>query len=157
MPSSRTSRHGSGREVATPEPPAPPPEGKYLGWLNAVKGLTISNVLVIALLAIVAVPIYVIYKALSDEKIMDRFMSTYEESANQQSGCTLRHVQERGGPDIWGISSGFAFQGDGRWFVSVALSHDPSIDEIASFCESLKLIADRMLQRGNGGLDGDIQ
>jgi hypothetical protein len=132
-----------------PSPPSPPPaDDRYLGWLNAVKGLSISNVLVIAALAIVAVPVYVIYRALDDEKLLDRFMSTYEEEANQQSGCTLRHVQERGGPDIWGISSGFAFAGAERWFISVALSHDPSNDEVVSYCESLKLIADRMMERG---------
>ena len=108
------------------------------------------------MLAIVAVPVYIIYRALDDEKLLDRFMSTYEERSSQLSGCTLRHVQERGGPDIWGISSGFAFQGGDRWFVSVALSHDPSPDEIASFCESLKLIADRMLQRGNGSINGEV-
>jgi len=135
---------GQGEQPAPP--PAPPPQdGRVLTWLNAVRGLTLSNVLVIALLAIVAVPVYVIYRALDDEKLLDRFMSTYEEEASQMTGCTLRHVQERGGPDIWGISSGFAFQGGDRWFVSVALSHDPSPEEIASYCASLKLIADRML------------
>jgi hypothetical protein len=133
--------------------PEPPPEGRYLGWLNAIKGLSITNVLVIAMLAVVAVPVYTIYKALGDDKLLDRFMSTYEEEASQMTGCTLRHVQERGGPDIWGISSGFAFQGDDRWFVSVALSHDPSSEEVASYCESLKLIADRMLDRGRGDRD----
>jgi len=99
------------------------------------------------MLAVVAVPVYIIYRALDDEKLLDRFMSTYEETANQQSGCVLRHVQERGGPDNWGISSGFAFQGADRWFVSVVLTHEPSSEEILSYCESLKLIADRMLDR----------
>jgi hypothetical protein len=131
------------------QPPSPPPETGWLSWLNAVKGLTVSNVLVIALLAIVAVPVYVIWRALNDEKIMDRLMSTYEEIGNQQSGCALRHVQERGGPDLWGVSTGFAFQGSTRWFVNAVLTHEPSREEIVSYCESLKLIADRMLQ-GNG-------
>jgi hypothetical protein len=123
----------------------PPSEGKYLGWLNAVKGLTVSNVLVIALLAVIAVPVYVIYRALEDEKLMDRFMSTYEELGNQQSGCTVRHVQARGGPALWGISTGFAFQGSDRYFVNVALQRQPTDTEIVSYCEALKLIADKLL------------
>jgi hypothetical protein len=148
-------------QLGQPPPPAPTPppapqDGRILSWLNAVKGLSITNVLVIAMLAVVAVPVYVIYRALDDDSLLDRFMSTYEETASQLTGCTLRHVQERGGPDIWGISSGFAFQGDGRWFVSVALSHAPSNDEVVSYCESLKLIADRMLERGRGN-GGDVQ
>jgi hypothetical protein len=136
--------------MAAPEPPAPPPEGRYLGWLTAVKGLTISNVLVIALLAVVAVPVYVIYKALGDEKLLDRFLSTYEEISSQQAGCTVRHVQARGGPDLWGVSSGFAFAGADRWFVNVVLDHMPTNEEITSYCQSLKLIADNMLDRSGG-------
>jgi hypothetical protein len=131
--------------------PTPPvEEGKALGWLNAVKGLTLTNALVIILLLVALVPAYVVYKALGDDKLLDRLMSTYEEMSSQHSGCTVRHVQERGGPDLWGISSGFAAQGADRWFVNVVLSHEPGTDEIMSYCESLKLIADRMLERGGG-------
>jgi hypothetical protein len=111
-------------------------------------------VLIIALLVIIGVPVYVIWKALDDDKLLDRFMSTYEETASQISGCVLRHVQQRGGPDMWGISSGFAFQGTDRWAVSVILTHEPDAGEIESYCEALKLIADRMLQRGNGDDNG---
>lgn len=127
----------------------PPPDGKYLGWLNAVKGLTLANVLVIALLAVIAVPVYVIWKAVGDDRLLDRLMSTYEVLDSQQVGCVLRHVQERGGPDTWGISSGFAFQGGDRWYVTVALTHEPSGEELVSYCQSLKLITDRLLY-GNG-------
>jgi hypothetical protein len=135
----------------TQQPPSQPPsDGRVLSWLSAVKGLTVSNVLVIALLVIVAIPAYTIWKALGDEKLLDRFLSTYEEESNQQSGCTLRHVQQRGGPDLWSVASGFAFQGADRWFVSVVLTHAPGSEEIVSYCESLKLIADKMLDRSRG-------
>ena len=127
------------------EPQPPPDQGRVVGLLNFAKGLTLNNVLVIALLAVIAVPVYIIYRALGDEKIMDRLMSTYEEVGNQQYGCALRHVQARGGPELWGISSGFAFQGAERWYVNVVLNHAPTDEELQSFCESLKLIADKML------------
>src|SRR5215510_3352540 len=100
----------------TDQPPAPPRD-KYIGWLNAVKGLSLGNVLVIALLVVIAIPAYTIYKALGDDALLDRFMSTYEETTNQVVGCTLRHVQQRGGPDMWGVSAGFAYQGEDRWLV----------------------------------------
>jgi hypothetical protein len=132
--------------------PLPPGEGgRALGWLNAVKGLTLTNALVIILLLITLVPAYVVYRALDDDKLMDRLLSTYEELSSQHSGCTVRHVQERGGPDLWGVSSGFAYQGADRWFVNVVLTDEPSSEEIFSYCESLKLIADRMLERGGTG------
>jgi hypothetical protein len=126
----------------------PPEPGRLERAAHVVKGLSLSNVAIIALLAVIAVPVYVIYRALGDEKIMDRLMSTYEE-VGSKSGCTLRHVQARGGPDLWGVSSGFAYQGADRWFVNVLLDHRPDDEEIASYCASLKLIADTMLDRGD--------
>lgn len=136
--------------MSDPQPVPPTPEGKYLGILNAIKGLTLQNVMIIALLVVIAIPAYVIWKALSDDKLLDRLMSTYEEVEHQNIGCAVRHVQERGGPELWGVSSGFAFQGADRWYVNVVLTHDPSDEELVSYCESLKLIADRMLSL-NGG------
>jgi hypothetical protein len=135
--------------------PQQPQNGRLLTWLNAVKGLTFTNVLVIGMLVVIAIPTYTLWKALGDDKLLDRFLSTYEELSSQNSGCTVRHMQARGGPDIWGISSGFAYQGEGRWLVSVALPAEPSIEEIMSYCESLKLIADKMLDRSSDGSNND--
>lgn len=127
----------------------PPPQGegagKLLGWLDAVKGLTLTNALVIILLLVVAAPIYLMYRALNDEKLLDRFLSTYQEFAGQQAGCTLRHVRQRGGPHLWSISSGFAYQGGDRWSVNVTLSREPNGDEIYSYCQALKVVSDSML------------
>ena len=135
--------------------------GKLERAAGIVKGLSLSNVLVIALLAVIAIPVYVIYKALGDEKIMNRLLSRYEELDARKTGCTLRHVQERGGPDLWGVSAGFSFIGTDRWFVNVVMDHNPSDEEVVSYCEALKLIADRMLDRGDGysdtGRDTEIQ
>ena len=130
-----------------------PEPGKLERAAKIVSSLTLSNVMVIALLAVIVVPVYVIWKATSDDKLLDRLMSTYEEIGSK-SGCTLRHVQARGGPALWGISSGFAFQGADRWFVNVLLDHAPTEEEIASYCASLKLIADRMLGHGYDAGDG---
>jgi hypothetical protein len=129
---------------------------KYVSWLGAIKGLSLGNVLVIALLAIIAVPVYVIYRALDDKDLLDRFLSTYSELSSQNVPCALRHVQARGGPQLWGISSGFAFQGADRWFVNVVLDHEPTREELVSYCESLKLIADRMLGRGDQVHSGPV-
>jgi hypothetical protein len=126
----------------------PPPDGRVLGWLS---GLTLNNVLVMALLALVAVPVYVVYKALGDDALLDRLMSTYEVIDTKQ-GCLVRHVQERGGPALWGVSSGFAFQGEARYYVNVIVETLPTDDEVAAYCAVLKLIADRLVER-----DGEVQ
>ena len=58
------------------QPPAPqPPPDRAIGWLNAVKGLTLTNVLIIALMAMVAVPTYFVYRLLNDPLILDKFLS----------------------------------------------------------------------------------
>jgi hypothetical protein len=134
--------------------PPPSNDGRVAGWVNLIKGLSLTDVLVIAALVIIAVPAYAIYRALDDESLMSKFLSHYEEISNQQVGCALRHAQARGGPDVWGISAGFAYQGADKWFVNVVLDHNPTADELVSYCESLKLIADTMLDRSHD--DGGV-
>jgi hypothetical protein len=129
--------------MSNPEPP-----DRLERAAGVVKGLSLSNVLVIALLVVIALPAYVVYKALGDDALMDRFMSTYKEVSSQNVACPVRHVQARGGPELWGISAGFAYAGADRWFVNVVLDHAPTNEELVSYCTSLKLIADRMLERG---------
>lgn len=130
---------------ATPPPvPDPAPDGRYMGWLAAVKGLTITNALVIILLVVFIFPTYVVYRAINDEKLLDRFLSTYREIASQNVGCTQRIAKARGGPEVWSISTGFAYSGSDRWTVSVHLTHEPTPDQLQSYCATLDLIVDFM-------------
>jgi hypothetical protein len=125
----------------------PPAEGRLAGAANVIKGLTLSNVLVIFLLLCMAGPAYVLYRALGDEKLLDRFLSSYQEIAST-TGCTIRVVAERGGPQRWSISTGFAFAGADKWTVGVILDREPTEEEIASYCASLGLIVDKMHDEG---------
>ena len=129
--------------------PAPGGNGKFVGWINAVKGLTLTNVLIVALMAMVAIPVYFVYVALNDPTVLDRFLSSYEE-ATEQDGCTIRTARLRGGPWRWSISTGFAFRGSDHWTVSVILNTEPTEADIQSYCAALNLIADKMLGSGNG-------
>jgi hypothetical protein len=124
----------------------PPHEGRLAAAANVVKGLSLGNVLIIALLVVIAIPAYLTYKALNDPVVMDRLMSSYREYPNQISGCTLREVKERGGPDMWSVSAGFAFHGSARWYIAVGLTAKPSDAEITTHCETLKRIADGLLR-----------
>jgi hypothetical protein len=131
----------------------PPPSDKYVGWLNAVKGLTISNVLVIAMLVVIAIPAYLAYRAINDQDLLDRFFSHYKELSSQNVGCTLREARYRGGTMYWAISTGFAYQGADKYIISVILENQPNAEGIASYCEAIKLIADKMLSRGDDADD----
>lgn len=122
----------------------PPSEGRLAALLGAVKNLTPANLLMLAGLLVIVVPVYVVYRALNDTSVMDRLMSSYQVIPNS-SGCVLRTLKERGGPQAWSVSTGFAFHGAERWSINVILDQQPTDEALASHCATLKLIADDVL------------
>jgi hypothetical protein len=132
----------------TPDNQNPPPDGgRITSLISAVKGLTFANVAIIGLLAIIAVPVYIVYRAFNDEELLDRFFSNYREYSSQNVGCTLRSAQFRGSGEVWAISTGIAFQGADRYLIAVTLDHHPSDEEVNSYCETIKTIADKLQER----------
>jgi hypothetical protein len=131
-------------QIGQQQPPQPVPHEGWLTWLNAIKGLTVTNVLVIALLVFIAIPAYITWRAVNDQSLLDRFFSHYREMSAQNVNCTLREARYRGGENWYAISTGFAFQGADRYIVSVVLAHAPNSEELSSYCEALKLIADKL-------------
>jgi hypothetical protein len=131
--------------MPTDQPPPTPQDGRILSWLGAVKGLTVTNVLVIAMLVVVAIPAYFVWKALNDQVLLDRFLSNYRELSAQNVACAIREAKYRGGATQWSISTGFAIAGRDRYVVAVVMDYYPSNEELHSYCETLKLIADTHL------------
>ena len=131
------------------EQPPPPAAGGGGGWfhslVDASKSLTLTNVLVIALLVIVAIPAYAIYTALNDPVLLDRFLSSYHEHPDEDSGCTVRSARVRGGPLRYSVGTGFAMQGRDNWTISVIMPSEPDAEDIKSYCAALDLIVDKML------------
>jgi hypothetical protein len=130
----------------TETPPPPPPDrvGMISGLTDIVKGLTLGNVLIIALLVAIAIPAYILWRALNDESMLNKFLSRYEEISSDKVPCTLRVASVRGGGDIYSLSTGFAFQGSDRYTVGVILIARPDDAELVSYCETLNLIVDYM-------------
>ncbi len=121
----------------------PQPAGWFAAAAHAVRTLTLQNVLVVFLLLLMAVPVYIIYRALSDDALLDRFLSSYREIPSG-TACTIRTVAERGGPERWSISTGFAAGGNEKWTVGVILERQPTEAEISSHCATLLLIVERL-------------
>ena len=132
------------------EPQPSPPAGWFANLIDAAKGLSLGNVLVIALLVAIAIPAYAVYTLLNDPVTMDRFLSSYSEVTDPKTDCTVRKARARGGPWHWSISAGFAFQRSDRWSISVILPQEPGADDIASYCATLALIVDKMLFDDSG-------
>ena len=122
-----------------------PPEGWFATIVSAVRTLTWRNVLVILALVLIAIPAFFAYRVLNDPAVMDRFLSSYSESQDAGSECTVRKARARGGPWLWSISAGFAAHRSDRYNLSVVLLAEPDADEIASYCATMALIIDRML------------
>jgi hypothetical protein len=104
----------------------------------------LTNVLVIILLVIVAAPVWVLWKVINDEKLLDRFMSHYAEYPSQTTSCIVRQIKVRGGPEAFGLSTGFASLGQDRYFLSVVTNHVFTPQEEQSYCETLNLLVDFM-------------
>ena len=113
------------------------------GWITAVKGLTITNALVIVILIAAAIPAYFLYKVINNTELLDRFLSSYEEiSMPETSSCTLRSAATRGSASVWYISTGFAYHGDDKWTMGVAISKKPTMEQMQAYCDTLLLVVD---------------
>ena len=120
--------------------------GRLTTVVESVKGLTFTNVAIIALLVLALAPAYIAYRLLNDENMLYRLMSTYRELPNPipASNCTLRMASARGGNDIYNVSMSFASLGTDRWQIGVFIGHPPTPDEIESYCATLNIIMDYM-------------
>jgi hypothetical protein len=128
----------------------PPPSAADGGWVHTIahflKGLTLTNTLVIAMLVIVSIPAYFVWRMLNDEEMLYRFLSSYRELPNPVPGsnCSLREISVKGGGDTFGIATSFATLGSDRWQIGVVLNHAPTPQDIETYCEVLNKVIDKM-------------
>jgi hypothetical protein len=127
----------------TDQPPAQQ-QGMLERGIASVKGLSLANVLVIALLVMLAIPTYALWRLLNDSAMLGRVLSSYEEITSDKTPCTLRIASLRGAGDTYSISAGFAFQGSERWTIAVLMDRKPTDEEMYSYCETLQLLIDAM-------------
>jgi hypothetical protein len=129
-----------------PPPPAPLQErvGLVGELVKIVQSITLTQVLTIALLVIIAIPAYVFWRAMNDASMLNKFLSRYEEVTSDKMSCTLRIVSLRGGDDTFMITTGFAYQGSDRYIVGVIKDDRPDESGQVSYCEVLNLIVDYM-------------
>lgn len=130
--------------MSEPQPPQQQQSGMVQTIIHAVKGLTLTQALVIVLLAAVLVPSYLLYRIINDPEMVGRFLSSYEEYTSDKTSCVLRIASLKGGGDQFGISTGFAAQGADQWVVTVLMDRRPSESEIESYCATLNQIVDFM-------------
>src|SRR5215471_2155919 len=102
--------------MSTPSPSLPPPPR----WIDAIKGMTPTNALVVLLLVCALLPAYVVYRLINDESLLDRFLSAYQ-IEDTHTACRLIKARQRGEDYSWAITTGFAFEGQTRWNIGVTM------------------------------------
>lgn len=112
--------------------------------VHIVKGMSFSNVLTLAMLVVVLAPTYLLWRVLNDTAMLGRILSSYEEVSSDKVDCTLRIASQRGAGATYSISTGFAYQGNDRWIISVVMDRNPTESELQSYCATLNLIIDFM-------------
>jgi hypothetical protein len=131
--------------MTEPQPPPADRVGQLGGVVKIVQSLTLTHVLIIALLVAIAVPAFILYRFMTDASMLNKWTSFYEELTSDKVPCTLRVASVRGADPVYSISTGFAFQGSDRWTVGVILTHGPPDEgELVSYCETLNAIVDYM-------------
>jgi hypothetical protein len=139
--------------MPTQKPPPPPPPdtqqqpdriGLIGGIAGIIKGFTLKNVAITALLALIILPGFVIWRVMNDASMLNKLTSRYEEYTSDKIPCTLRVASVRGGGDHYSISTGFAFQGSDRYIMGVIMDRKPGEIELQSYCEVLQKIVDHL-------------
>lgn len=109
--------------------------------LTQVKGLTITNVIVMIMLFIVAMPAYVGWRVINDEKLMAIVFSNYQE-VDVPTACTLVVAQPAGGQRHWYIRNLFTERNREIWYAAVRLSFMPDTEAMEKYCNALDQIID---------------
>ena len=130
----------------SPPKPEPPPDhvGMIGGIVKIIQSMTLTHVLILALLLVILIPTFILYRFMTDASMLNKWTSFYEELSSDKSPCTLRIASVRGADPTYAISTGFAFQGSDRWTVSVVMGHKPDEGQLISYCETLNQIVDYM-------------
>lgn len=108
--------------------------------VGVIKGLSLQNVAVIALLFLMAAPAYLAWRVLNDEKLLMVIFSQYAELPLQLSECGVRVAAPRGGKPSWFISNSFAFYSEDRWYVGVNTPVEPTSDRAEEYCKTLSAL-----------------
>jgi hypothetical protein len=104
--------------------------------LDSVRTLTLSNVLVIALLVVIAIPAYIGWRVLNDPVLMGVVFSQYREYPTKGE-CALIFAQPAGGTGFFAITNAFAERNNEFWSVAVRIKFHPDDEAIDKYCGTL--------------------
>lgn len=114
-----------------------PPPDKISSWLGHIKNLSLTNVLVIVVLLVVAVPAYLAWRILNDPQLSGFIFSTYEERQLPGTDCGVRVASQSGASAIFTITRPFAYSGEDKWFLGITMPVEPNDVDAGNYCTAL--------------------
>ncbi|HEY3145468.1 MAG TPA: hypothetical protein VGJ75_03910 [Dongiaceae bacterium] len=124
------------------EPEQHPDKGMIDHAIGIVKGLTFTNVGVIALLFLMAAPAYLAWRVLNDDKLLTVIFSQYQELPLKLSECGVRVAAPRGQKPTWFITASFVLSGEDRWYIGVNTPIEPTEARAEEYCNTLTSLID---------------
>lgn len=105
--------------------------------LVAIKGLTFVNVAVLAVLVLLTVPVYFVYRMLNDPQLMGAVLSEFRE-IRTKTDCSLYYSQSAGSAPTWSVTNQFAERNAEEWAIVVRIKFEPDDAAMRDYCSSLE-------------------
>ena len=108
--------------------------------VELIKGLTLTNVLVIVLLGLAIGPAYLTWRVINDENLLSLIMSSFSEKPMPGTDCAMRVAALRAGRSTYYISLSYAYSGNDRWYIGVNTPVEPTPEAAKAYCDVLDQI-----------------
>jgi len=104
--------------------------------LDAIKGLTLVNVAVLAALVLISVPAYFAWRTINDPQFAGLVFSEYRE-IDSPTDCVLSLAQPAGTEGSYFIRATLAERNREVWYISVKLHFEPDSQAMIKYCAAL--------------------
>lgn len=126
--------------------------------VEEAKTLTLTNVLIVGLILLVAFPAYVGYRLLNDERLIIQVSSSFEDLRYGIGDCNVFRAQRKGDEADYLIRYNFRYDTLGAWYIAIRSTRKPTKEEAKATCTNLvKTVIKARKAMGGGVLpEGDI-
>jgi len=135
--------------IQRPRDPVPPTPNGRLGiverLLGTARSMTFTNVLILALIAMVAIPTYAGYRFLSDPELRREFL-VRAEILEANLPCIVLRIKGGGRPTRYSVGSVYALDTARQMerFVGLRSNGDLSAADLAAACQDVVATANRL-------------
>jgi hypothetical protein len=109
--------------------------------LEIIKGLTITNIVTLAMLIGLLLPAYLGWRVINDATLMALILSEYRELP-AKTDCQLAKEQPAGTEGTYSLRTPFAERSREVWYISVRVRFEPDEQALNKYCAALQGVVD---------------